>query len=238
MPPLGQQRPQLVVDRVVEVAAAAPAADRDAGQPEVVQRAAGLLGGARPAQRHRAEPEQPVRRVGHVGGQLVVALGHDPGGEPLVVRSGAEQERRHRHRVPRERRCRPSRTAGRPRRTASGPAAAGPSGPTPLTRGSSRTMPSGTPARSASPRSASRSSSGSGMACACTSSAPPSGAVTATGLAPLEPLIPIGRPLVRRTDLVSMRPLSRLARPGAAPLTGRKAPGTGSRPAASNLPTR
>ena len=89
-----------VVDRVVEVAAAAPAADGDAGQAEVVQRAAGLVGGARPAERHRAEPEQPVRRVGHVGGQLVVALGHDAGGEPPIVRSGAEQERRQGDRVP------------------------------------------------------------------------------------------------------------------------------------------
>ncbi len=98
--PLGQQRPQLVVDRVVEVPAAAAAADGDAGHAELVQRSAGLVGGARPAERHRAEPEQPVRCVGHVGGQLVVALGHDPGGELPIIRSGAEQERRQRDRVP------------------------------------------------------------------------------------------------------------------------------------------
>ena len=48
----------------------------------------------------------------------------------------------------------------------------GASGPTPLTRGSSRTIPSGTPSRSASPRSASRCRSGSGMAWAWTSTVP------------------------------------------------------------------
>src|SRR5215210_4542705 len=45
-------------------------------------------------------------------------------------------------------------------------------GPTPLTRGSSRTMPAGTSARSARSRSARRWSSGSGIAWACTSMTP------------------------------------------------------------------
>lgn len=79
----GQQRPQVVVHRVVEIAAAAAAADRDAVQPEIVQCPARFLRGARPTQRHRPQPQQPLWCVVHVPGQFLVALGDDVGGEGL-----------------------------------------------------------------------------------------------------------------------------------------------------------
>ena len=98
-PALRQQVPQLVVDPVVELAAGAPAADHDAGHAQLVEAAAGLVGGVRPAQRYRAERHQPVGRRTGVAGQLVVAAPDDPGDEPGVRRGRGEQERRQRHRV-------------------------------------------------------------------------------------------------------------------------------------------
>ena len=97
---LGQQCPQIVVDRIVQIAAAAAAADGDAGQVQLVQRVPGGLGRARPAQRHRAETDQPVRGTGDVVRQLFVAAPHDAGRELLVVGGRAEQERRQRHCMP------------------------------------------------------------------------------------------------------------------------------------------
>jgi hypothetical protein len=98
--PRSTERPQVVVHRVVEIAAAAAAADRDAVQPEIVQCPARFLRGARPTQRHRPQPQQPLWCVVHVPGQFLVALGDDVGDEGLVVGGRAEQERRQRHGMP------------------------------------------------------------------------------------------------------------------------------------------
>ena len=91
---LGEQRPEVVVHRIVEILAAALATDGDTRQSEVVQHPPGLVGDTGPAERHVPQPEQPIRRLRDVLGQLVIALGDDAGGKGLVVGRGAEQERR------------------------------------------------------------------------------------------------------------------------------------------------
>jgi hypothetical protein len=96
---LRQQRPEIVVHRVVEVARSAPAADHDAGHPELVERAAGLLDGTGPPDRDGAEREQAVRGVGDVRCELVVAVSDRPPREAAVQRRRADQERRQGHDV-------------------------------------------------------------------------------------------------------------------------------------------
>jgi hypothetical protein len=98
-PAVREQRPQVVVHRVVQLPSAAPAADRDAGHPELVKRSDRLLGRSGPAERYRAECEQAVRGVRDVRRELVVALRDDPPREAVVHRGRGEEERRQRHDV-------------------------------------------------------------------------------------------------------------------------------------------
>ncbi|MPM56663.1 hypothetical protein SDC9_103472 [bioreactor metagenome] len=95
-PPFAEQAPQGIVDRGVQVTAAAPRADRDAGEAELVQAAACLVRRPWPAQRHRPERSQPLGGRRAVVGERVVAASDHLRDQGRIVTGGGEQERRQR----------------------------------------------------------------------------------------------------------------------------------------------